>query len=453
MRMSSRNPRSAAFARTIAREDFRGRVDLVMPFLLACVLALISFATVSARSGSATAAGSDSVLSADQRRSLDRQLAAPKTPEAPEAPDTSGSSDLWEEYQKYRDRDRSDLEPSGERVKVGDSVEVLAGELVQGDVVSIGGDVDVKGVVDGDVVAVGGNVILHEGAEVSGDAVAVGGRVKEIGHAIVRGEKVSVNVPIPLFGLRDHELGMPRFMRLFLGWKLGFLAVGLVLCLLFNAVAGQRLDVVSRRVEAEPGQSFLIGLLGAFGTPIAMLISFLLLAITVIGLLLFPVLLILVWLVMLGGFAAVAIAVGRRMAQGGDLGGLPPSNSSYRNLTVGFLVLQGFLIVGMILTALASWGPIRPIGVLLGVLGVFVVIFASIVGFGAALLSRLGTQAPGLPAWSGTAGGPPPSFAGMAAPPGGGFTPPPPPPPPGGFTPPPPPPTSAGPGAGGPGSG
>jgi hypothetical protein len=353
-------------------------------------------------------AGADTSRTRQRIEEIDRQI---------DAPDTAGG--LWEEYQQYRDRDREDLEATGERVKVGDSVTVQEDELVRGDVVSIGGDVIVKGVVDGDVVAVGGDVVLHDGAEVRGDAVAVGGRVRDVGDAVVQGEKVSVNVPIPLFGIGRHDLGTPGFLTRFVGWKLGCLAVGLLLALLFNAIAGRRLDVVSRRAEAEPGQSFLIGLLGAFGTPIAMLVAFLLLAITIVGLLLFPVLVILVWLVTLGGFAAVAITVGRRIGQGQEPAGrLGPPRSSYANLTLGYLALHGFLIVGLLLGAVGGWGPLRPLGILLMVLGVFVAVFATIVGYGAALLSRLGTQAPGIVA------APPPA---PPAPPPPSFSPPPPP--------------------------
>lgn len=392
MRMSSRSPRIASVAAAVASGAAFRAIVLAAGAATALVLALLA-GTAAAQGGSA-----DTVLTRSQRESLERQL---------EAPDSAKGEGLWEEYQKYRDRDREDLQATGERVKVGDSVEVLAGELVEGDVVSIGGDVDVMGVVDGDVVAVGGHVILHDGAVVEGDAVSVGGRVKEEGSAVVRGEKVSVNVPIPMWGLRNHDAGVPDLLKHFLGWKLGLVAVGLVLALLFNAIAGQRLDVVSRRIEAEPGQSFLIGLLGAFGTPIAMLVAFLLLAITVVGLLLFPVLLILLWLVMLGGFAAVSIAVGRRVARAAeDPGALTPASSSYRNLAVGYLALHAFLILGMLLSPV-HWGPVAPIGVLLGVLGFFVVVFGTIMGYGAALLSRLGTQTPAGPAWGGT---PPPAF-------------------------------------------
>lgn len=325
----------------------------------------------------------DSALSGKELESLKRQL---------DSADTSSGEKLWEEYERYRDRDPDDMESSGERVKVGDSVVVEENELVRGDVVSIGGKVDVKGVVEGDVVAVGGDVVLHDGAEVEGDAVSVGGRVREEGQSVVRGEKVSVNVPIPLWGLRDHDFGPPRV--LLLTWKAALAIIGLLLALLFNAVAGARLDLISRRAEAEPGQCFLIGLLGAFGTPIAMLISFLLLAITIIGLLLFPVLVILVWLMMFGGFLASALAVGRRIGQSGQsstMGTLQRPRSSYIDLVLGYMAFLGFIIAAIVLDLMPGF-DLTPLVVLLAVLGGFTVAFATILGYGAVLITRLGSQ-------------------------------------------------------------
>lgn len=324
----------------------------------------------------------DSALTGEQIENLKRQL---------DTPDTTKGSDLWEEYKEYREdeKDHDGLHSAGERVKVGDSIVVEEDERILGDVVSIGGNVQVRGVVEGDVVSVGGDVDIHEGAEVKGDAVSVGGRVEKMGDAIVRGETVSVNVPIPMWGLRGPDFHKPKFFSV--GWKVGFFLVGLLLVSLFNAVAGQRLDVVSRRIEREPGQSFLIGLLGICGTPIAMLISFVLLAITIIGLLLFPVLLILVWLMMLGGFAATALAVGRRTGEGRvSADSLRPARSSYMHLLIGFLALHGFLI----LSAFFGLVGVNPLAILLLVLGICVIVFATIIGYGAVLLSRLGKQAP-----------------------------------------------------------
>ena len=348
----------------------------------------------------------DSVLTRKQIESVKRQL---------DSPDTSTGSKLWEEYKEYRDDGKDGKHHSaGERVKVGDSVVVEEDERILGDVVSIGGDVVVKGVVEGDVVSVGGNVEMHDGSEVKGDAVSVGGKVEKNGDATVHGETVSVNVPIPVWRFNAPEIHKPSCFSI--GWKVAFFIVGLLLVLLFNAVAGDRLDVVSRRVESEPGQSFLIGLLGTFGTPIAILIATVLLVITVIGILLIPVLLILVWLMLLGGFAATAIAVGRRAAESRATGDtLRPARSSYVNLLVGFVALHGLLILSAIIGCLPV--GLGPLSVLLAVLGWCVVAFATTVGYGAVLLSRLGKQvAPGMPGSAGRPA-PPPGAAPWPTPP------------------------------------
>lgn len=389
-------------------------VGVVLGLVLAGVLLLVPLAH--AKGG----APRDSALSGKQIEDLERQLAQA---------DTADTAGLWEEYERYRDRDRDELESSGERVKVGDSVLVSENEIVEGDVVSIGGQVVVKGIVEGDVVAVGGDVILHDGSEVHGDAVSVGGRVREEGDTVVRGEKVSVNVPIPMWGLRAHDLGPPSFVSM--TWKIGLIIVGLLLALLFNAVAGSRLDLISRRAESEPGQCFLIGLLGAFGTPIAMLISFLLLAITIVGLLLFPVLVIVVWLMMFGGFIAAALAVGRRFGQTGDAsttGVLQAARSSYGNLVLGYLAFHAFFLLAILLELVGLGDNMRPIMVLLAVLGGFTLAFASILGYGAVLMTRLGSQpkaAPPVPSFM-TVPPPPP----MSPPPAPSYPPPAPPAPP-----------------------
>ena len=400
MHTSLRSPRF--FART-PKDAVVG-----LALLFAGLLVLAPLAQAQSRHAS-----KDSVLTKKQMDSVKRQL---------DEPDTATGSKLWEEYKEYRDDSKDDgsHHATGERVKVGDSVVVEEDERILGDVVSIGGDVVVKGVVEGDVVSVGGDVEVHDAAEVKGDAVSVGGRVEKSDGAVVRGETVSVNVPIPVWRLKGPEFHKPSCFSI--GWKVAFFVVGLLLVLLFNAVAGDRLDVVSRRVETEPGQSFLIGLLGTFGTPIAIVIATVLLVITVIGILLIPVLLILVWLMMLGGFAATAIAVGRRAGAGrGASDVLRPARSSYVNLLIGFAALHAFLILSAVIGCLPA--DLGPLGILLAVLGWCVIAFATTVGYGAVLLSRLGKQAalPGMGM---------PGSSGRPAPPPAASWPSPPPPPP-----------------------
>ena len=60
----------------------------------------------------------------------------------------------------------------GEIFQIGGTVVVPRDRVVGGDVVAIGGPVEVFGIVRGDVVALGGHVIVH--GTVFGDVVAVG---------------------------------------------------------------------------------------------------------------------------------------------------------------------------------------------------------------------------------------------------------------------------------------
>lgn len=367
------------------------------------------------------ASSADSVLTSEQLESLDAQLEAPLPPSPPVRPDTAvGEGDLWDEYQRYRDKDVS-VRSSGERVEIGDSVEVQKDERIGGDVVSIGGTVTVWGSVDGDVVSIGNDVILQDGAEVQGDVVAVGGRVREMGKARVMGEKVSINIPIPLswdwsWDGSEIDLSPPRFFSF--GLDLGFLVVGLLLTLLACAIAGRRLDVTSRRAESEPGQSFLVGLLGAFGTPLAVIIASVLLAITIIGLVLIPVLLIFVWLLSFAGFVAVSLAVGRRIMQARSEA-LNATGSLYAYTLVGFVALTAIGLLGSVFEMFG--GFFVTLSVLCNVLDLFVLVFASMLGYGALLLSRFGTQLPAgtVPPLSGFGRVPPipPAPAGAAPPP------------------------------------
>ena len=79
-------------------------------------------------------------------------------------------------------------EQAGDLVCIGCSVRV-AGTC--GDIVSIGGRVDLVGHAKGDVVAIGGGVRLGENAQVGGDVVTIGGPLMRGQGSEVGGEIVS----------------------------------------------------------------------------------------------------------------------------------------------------------------------------------------------------------------------------------------------------------------------
>jgi hypothetical protein len=339
------------------------------------------------------------------------QKETPKAPATPEPPKAQLDEEAIREIEKQIEESTKKLEEaraaaeaamdsaeagldraSDERVEIGGSVVVEEDEVITGDVVAVGGNVDVYGKVMGDAVAVGGRVHVHEGAAIRGDAVAVGSRVHVDEGASVGGERVSVAIGLPGFRIANkdfHEFEKPRFFGFFA--KLVWIASTLLLSILFFAVAGRRIDVVSRRVEMQPGHSFLIGLLGAFATPFAIAITAVLLVVTIIGIFLLPVLVLLVVVMFAGGFLGVALAVGRRLvALREGSGALVPARSPYILLVVGYLALHALVIVGML------FGLIPGISIVSGILkgfGVFTLVSAFFLGYGALLLSNFGTRA------------------------------------------------------------
>jgi len=356
-------------------------------------------ALVGALGASTARAQTDSVTTEDLSREVEEQLQqleerAEDLGARSGSESAAGNEELWEEYQRYRDDHPRDGSES-ERVEIGGSIVVREGERIDGDVVAVGGRVDVYGEIGGDVVAIGGDVELHEGALVEGDAVSVGGRVVSTGTATVEGERVSIDLGFPFSGI-NWGLGItknerPRYWSF--GFSLAWLIAAVIFSVIFYAVSGRRLEVVSRRVDTEPGQSFLIGLLAAFGTPFALLISVVLLAVTVIGLFLLPILVIALVLMWAGAFVAVALAVGRRVSNARrSTDDLTPARGPYQHLLLGVVVLYGPALVASILGMDGSF--LRPFSLVFGALGKFVLIFATVLGYGALLTSRFGTAVP-----------------------------------------------------------
>jgi hypothetical protein len=212
---------------------------------------------------------------------------------------------------------------SGDMVRIGGNVQVGAGEIIDGDVVAIGGSADVNGEVNGDVVAIGGNLTLGPEANVDGDAVVVGGVLNRNPAARVRGEINEVG-----FG----GMGMPGPWRWPVGGIPGMffgtmterffalvstLARLAVLCFLVSLVlvfARSYAEQVGARAAEEPVKAGLVGLLIQLLFVPALCVTIIVMVVTIIGiplLLLIPFALLAFVLLLLVGFAAVAYDVGR----------------------------------------------------------------------------------------------------------------------------------------------
>jgi hypothetical protein len=309
--------------------------------------------------------------------------AAPATPTPPGSPDDSDS----------RLRDRR-LNRSSDRVRIGGGVEVGADEIIEGDVVAIGGGAKVDGQVRGEVVAIGGGVTLGPRADVEGDVTVVGGRLQRDPASRVGGEVKEIGLGDVNFwpGWRRAWPDGPEGM--FVGSAFGSvfaltrtvarLAVLCILAAIVMMFGRGYVERISLRAASEPLKAGAVGVLIQllfFPVLIALIVV---MVVTIIGiplLVLVPFALLAFAVLFLVGFTAVTYDVGRLAVSRFGWNG----QNSYLVAALGIaLVLSPVLLSRLIGFAGLLW----PLTWTLLVLGVLTEYIAWTVGLGAVALVR-----------------------------------------------------------------
>jgi uncharacterized RDD family membrane protein YckC len=212
--------------------------------------------------------------------------------------------------------------------------------------VAVLGNTYVDSTVKGQVVAVLGDVELGPHADVAGDIVVVGGTLKRDRAAIVRGDVNNVVMFGPgghlewLHQWAQHCLyyGRPLAIAPGLGWAWGVALCFLGLYLLFALLFPKAVEQCARTMEEQPGRSVIAAILSVFATPFV----FVLLCVTVIGIVLVPFLAMGLFLAVLFGKAVVLAWIGRRvLAIGGEGRQHPPVLAV---LIGGIVVLALYLV-------------------------------------------------------------------------------------------------------------
>ncbi len=279
---------------------------------------------------------------------------------------------------------------------------VPAGQRVNGNLVVFKGTADVYGEVTGNVIALYGDVANHRGGIIGHSAVSVGGQVIDDG-GVFHGDIKTLSAPPPedLSALEDNpdvDIGFAhaapsaldrlfRDVRNVVGAFIAFAMMG------FGAVFfGRRyLEVAADTASHSFGRSLVVGLLGQLLVlpTFAMLIVGL--VFTIVGILLLPFVIpafiVAAFVAILGGYLAVAHAVGetvtrRRMANGAFV----RAPNAYGYLFTGLIALLGLW------AAAALFGWAGPVVLLFQVAAGIVTWVAATVGFGAVLLSRGGLR-------------------------------------------------------------
>jgi uncharacterized RDD family membrane protein YckC len=264
-------------------------------------------------------------------------------------------------------------------------VSVIGGTHVTGRVgnsaVAVMGSVYVNGQVGGDVVAVLGNVELGPEARIRGDVVVVGGVLTRDPSATIEGHvQTIVSTDLNDFAWlrpwieRCLLYGRPLAFAPGLGWAwslaLGLLAFYVFLAFLFTSAV----DRCVQTLERHPGQSILAALLTVLLTPV----TFVLLCITVLGILGIPFLMLALLCASLFGKVVMLAAVGRRCTP--FLASNPVQHTVIGVLVGGLIVLVLYTVpvVGFMLYKL------------LGILGLGVVVFTMLTAMSAARSARRG---------------------------------------------------------------
>jgi hypothetical protein len=292
----------------------------------------------------------------------------------------------------------------GDRFRFGGNVVVRADEVVDGDVVALGGSVTVDGRVRGDVVAIGGSLQLGPSADVSGDAVTIGGTLTRDPGARVGGKVVDV-------GAGNFDFSRMRWDRFPFGRALTFapffgaaagliafmstLARVVVLCVLTSLVllVGRGyVEQVGARAIAEPVKAGAIGLLAQLLFIPLLFVTVLLLIVTIIGiplLVLVPFAILALAVVGLVGFTAITYNLGRFASERLSWN----IENPYLIAVTGIVVLLSPVLIARLL-GLAEW-MLFPITGALAFCGFLLEYLAWTVGFGAVALLRFARPGPG----------------------------------------------------------
>lgn len=314
------------------------------------------------------------------------QVAPPTPPDSPDIPI------------RPRRTSRGDRR-NGDRVRIGGDVNVEEGEIVDGDVVAVGGKVRVDGEVRGDVVAVGGGVTLGPRAVVEDNVTAVGGSLHREPGAQVNGKAQEIDL-----GKFNFEGWTWRRNPVGVWWgsMLGsaFAVVGTlirvaVLCL-FAALVVLFVRAPMERVAAVATTDWLKA--GAIGFAAQVLflpllvITCVVLVMTIVGI---PLLLVLPFVILglavagLVGFSGVANWLGSFVLE--RLG--RHDTNPYTVTIVGVLAIMAPVVLSRV--AGLGGGLMFPFAMALGVAGAVAEYVAWTVGFGAIALLRFRQRSDG----------------------------------------------------------
>jgi hypothetical protein len=278
--------------------------------------------------------------------------------------------------------------PDADHFTLGDRT-IAAGTSVEGPIAVARGNLDVFGTVRGGVYAIDGEIRIHRGARVTGDAFAAGGRVVVDG-GVIEGERRSITSPVGASAPAPatRPLDTWQTVKLVLGWFTVLTIIGIGVMVF----AEGNLDGVVVALERGIARSFWIGVFGQLVALPVLVVLILALAITVLGILLIP-FAIVSYVIAAAGLVTLGLLAVARLTGTGLTS--PAAATSERGVNLRALITGLVLYMSLWLLAAAfTWNPVA--GAILRGIAIAVTWVAATVGLGATVVSRAGTQRPGV---------------------------------------------------------
>lgn len=280
--------------------------------------------------------------------------------------------------------DRSYTRKGSDIFRLGEDIRVNEYELIRGDIVSLGGDVEVEGKVMGDVVAVFGDVYVGGDAVVNGEVVCVLGELTKEDGAVIRGQTVRVGggaypAIFPWSFKHSFDLGIFGLVT-----RIVIFIIGVLLLLVVLYFLADRMKKSATFVFGSFFKSLGIGLLVFVIGGVIVAVIAALLSITIVGI---PVaiLLILTFIaLMIIGYFVSALALGEVVSNKFSIG----VDSRFVQGVIGLFLLA---ILSMASTLMAINPFMFPLRILFKTLGGLVTSVALFAGVGAFVLSKAGT--------------------------------------------------------------
>ncbi len=338
-------------------------------------------------------------VSAVERGRAERRARAAARHDAVTPPDSPDHPDVPEPPQPPEPPEPPEVTRAGDVVRIGSDIHIEKGQVIEGDVFALRGNIIVDGHVKGNVAATGGDVTLGSTARIDGDVMCIGGKLEEEEGARVLGQRVTAlrsgrdRARIE-HAFREHELetklddSTEKHVR-HLSFALSWLVVSLLLAWGIGKFAPARSQVTVDSLRQEPGLSLAIGLgliLMLVPSVVALALVVAILCITIIGIPLALGALVayagLIVVLALWGYVVGVMPLGQRVAQ---RMGRPAS--PVQMAVFGVLLISGLRVLSEILHFIPLFGWL---GKLLWVVVFLVAAVATIMGAGALVRTKFG---------------------------------------------------------------